>query len=101
MPLCLGLNPGEGVRVDRTDLWMLRAVIDDGAAAKFVDPQARLITSRQAQLYQVGPGLRRAVTLGRAPDEIILVIDAYVPLVHRHPPRTRMLQPEPRQGGLQ
>jgi hypothetical protein len=38
---------------------------------------------------------------GRAADEIVLVIEAYVPVVYRHPPRNGGRQPGPRQGGLQ
>lgn len=88
MPLARDLMVGEGVRIDGTDIWLLKEIIEDGTAAVMFDPTGKEVTLRQDVAYRVGPGFRLSVAAIDAPAHIRLVIDAYIPLVHLYPPRT-------------
>lgn len=88
MALTRDLMVGEGVRIDATDIWLLKEIIEDGTAAVMFDPAGKEVTLRQDVAYRVGPGFRLSVAAIDAPAHIRLVIDAYIPLVHLYPPRT-------------
>ena len=88
MPIIADLGVGEGVRIDTTDEWLLKDVIHDGTAAVLFDPTGKEVTLQQDVAYRVAPGLRLSVLPAAQPDRIKLVIDAYIPLIHRYPPRT-------------
>lgn len=88
MPLIAELSVGEGVRIDAEDIWLLKDVIEDGTAAVLFAPGGLEVTIHQDVPFRAAPGLRLSVAPCEGADRIKLVIDAYVPLIHRYPPRT-------------
>lgn len=88
MPLVADLAVGEGVRIDATDTWVLKEVIHDGTAAVLFDPAGKEVTVQADVAFRAAPGLRLSITPADKPDRIRLVIDAFIPLIHRYPPRT-------------
>lgn len=101
MPLAVKLKIGEGVRIGQTDVWLLHAVAENPAAAEFVDPTGQHVSLQEWPCHQVGPGLKLSIKPAQAPDEIILIVDAYVPLVQRHPPRAQQTNQDNKQGYTQ
>ncbi len=96
MPVVWQLSPGEGVRIDGTDIWTLERIIDDGLGAELVAPNGQRVTLQMDVVFRVGPGFRFTLAPGAPEGSIRLVMEAYVPLMHRHPPRSLKLLP-PRQ----
>jgi len=87
MALLIDLGIGEGVRIDATDIWLLKAIHDDGTAA-FFDPAGAEVVLQQEASLRVAPGLRLSISPSQEPGRLRLVLDAYIPLIHRYPPRT-------------
>ncbi len=88
MALTRDLTVGEGVRIDGTDIWVLKEIIEDGTAAVMFDPAGKEVILKQDIAYRAGPGFRLSVAPVAEPDHIRLILDAYIPLVHLYPPRT-------------
>lgn len=99
MPIIMTLAVGEAARIDRTDIWTLQAVFEGGTAAEFVDPSGRTVLLRQAVPFRAGPGLHLSVLPADQPGSIRLVVDAYIPLVLRHPPRDHRRTSPVQDGG--
>lgn len=87
MPIVVELMVGHGVKIDTSDVWLLKEVIQDGTAAVMIDPTGKEVTLVEDTAYRAAPGLRLSVMPATQPDRIRLVIDAFIPLIHRHPPR--------------
>ena len=88
MPMVMELSVGQGVKIDTADIWLLKEVIQDGTAAVVLDPAGKEVTLVEDFAYRAAPGLRLSVMPATQPDRIRLVIDAFIPLIHRHPPRS-------------
>ena len=58
MPLVLDLRVGEGVRLDGTDIWLLKDIRADGAAAIFFDPTGSEVVLERDVPHRVAPGLK-------------------------------------------
>jgi hypothetical protein len=87
MPIVWTVLQGEGVRLDGTDIWTVERIIDQGASAELAGPDGRRIKLLADQPYRLGPGFRMWLVPGTPSGAVRLVMDAYVPLMHRHPPR--------------
>lgn len=87
MPIIYYSAVGEGVRIDITDVWTVKSIGPDGTSAVIMGPDGQLIGLAGDEVHRVAPGLRLGVAPGRRPGEIGIVLDAFIPLVHRHPPR--------------
>lgn len=88
MPLVAELSIGEGVKIDARDIWLLKEIVHDGTAAVLFDPAGKEVTVHEDVAFRAAPGLRLSVAPSDKPDRIRLVIDAFIPLVHRYPPCT-------------
>lgn len=87
MPLVMSLQIGQGVRFDQTDIWTLREILNDGLAAVFIAPNSQKVTISEGSVIRVGPGLRLSLAAPATPSEVRLIVDAYMPLIHRYPAR--------------
>ncbi|WP_198375346.1 hypothetical protein [Neoroseomonas rubea] len=87
MPIVVELIVGHGVKIDTSDIWLLKEVIQDGTAAVVVDPAGKEVTLVEDIAYRAAPGLRLSVMPATQPERIRLVIEAFIPLIHRYPPR--------------
>ncbi len=89
MPLFVDLAVGEGVRIDGTNIWLLKTIAEDGAAARFFDPLGREVVLEADVPFRAAPGLKLWLSpVGGSAERVRLVLDAYIPLIHRYPPRT-------------
>ena len=95
VPLIYYAKPGEGVRIDVTDIWTVKSISADGISAVIMRPDGSLVTLAEDPPHRIAPGLRLSVMPGRHPGEIALVVDAFIPLIHRHPPRDNRPRRQP------
>lgn len=87
------VKEGEGVRIDGIDIWTVERIIEDGTAAELRAPDGSLVTLREDVPFRVGPAFRMSLAPGAPEGCIHLVMDAYAPLMHRHPPRNHKKAP--------
>lgn len=80
-------TPGEGVRVDGTEIVMVKAVTGTGDGADILLPDGSSIALSGDQRFRLGPGLQIGVTPASQPGTIGLLFDAYIPIMVRHPRR--------------
>jgi hypothetical protein len=92
MPIAWTIRQGEGVRIDGTDIWTVEQISDDGATV-LIGPDGARVTLSGEQPYRLGPGFRIWLGPGAPKGSIRLVMEAYVPLMHRHPPRDHKAKP--------
>ncbi|WP_237213190.1 hypothetical protein [Falsiroseomonas oryziterrae] len=78
---------GEGVRVDGTDIWLVAKIHADGSA-DLTTPDGRTVTLQPEIAFRVGPGFRMWLMPGAPAGTVRLAMESYVPLMHRHPPRS-------------
>lgn len=87
MPIVWQVFEGEGVRIDGTDVWILKRIMQDGTAAEMLAPDGSLVVLEEDIAFRVGPGFRMWVMPGAPKGSVRLAMEAYVPVMHRHPPR--------------
>ncbi|HYF18725.1 MAG TPA: hypothetical protein VEA40_12730 [Ramlibacter sp.] len=92
------LLPGQGLRIDFTDVWTCREIIEDGTAALFADPWGELVTLRQDHWFRVAPGFRISVQPAPEAGKITLLVHHYAPIILRHPPRDNRKPRGPKGG---
>ena len=92
------LAPGEGLRIDFTDIWTLRSIIDDGATAILMDPRGQTITLQRDRWHRPAPGFRLSLAPSSTSERIHLIADCYIPRIFRHPPRDTRTPRLPEQG---
>ena len=88
MPIVAELAAREGEKIDGRDIWLVKEIVHDGTAAVLFDPAGQEVTVHEDIPFRAAPGLRLSVTPSDKADRIRLVIDAFIPLIHRYPPRT-------------
>lgn len=87
MAIFWDVREGEGVRIDGTDVWIVTRILEHGTAAELLGPPGQRVTLHEDIPYRPGPGFRMWLVPGASEGCVRLAMEAYVPLMHRHPPR--------------
>ena len=75
-----------GFLIDRTDVWVLQHIRDNGCTGVFRTSNDQEVVLRTGQQSRVAPGLRLGLMKPSKLGEVRLVIDAYIPLIQCHGP---------------
>ncbi len=86
MSLVFNVAIQHGVRIDRTHLWVLQRILDEGYAGVFEAPDGQEVVFRTDRQCRVAPGLCLGLIAPSRPDEVRLIIETYVPVIRCHEP---------------